>query len=230
MSVPTKFGAVRGRNGNAFVAQNVGGSVMGIVGATGSVLSASMAIFSAIDPNPSTPLTKQRAYGPGSGLVSTTKPISGAVYGYGNNVPAGSYIISRITTAIAGVSSNLLLFMGRGNMVRSISAYRHDLGVRMLNSWIGNSFAWTGKLASGASKNSRLMWLNAASTAVVTPTALNTVFMKDIALNSTSAIAVDSAANPSRAIPGEFILQVDFVTRPILSGGNKFNYKPITGM
>lgn len=230
MAVPTKFGAVRGRNGNAFVAQNVGGSVMGIVGATGSVVSATLAIFDALAPNDISAKTKQRAYGPGSGLVSTTKPISGAVYGYGNNVPAGSYIISRITTAIAGVSSNLLLFMGQGNMIRPISSIRHDFGVRMLNSWLTNSFAWTGKLASGASKNSRLMWLNTASTAVVTPTALNTVFMKDIALNSTSAIAVDSAATPTRAVPGEFILQVDFVTRPVLSGGDKFNYKPITGM
>lgn len=230
MAVPTKFGAVRGRNGNAFVSQNVGGAVMGIVGATGSVLSASLAVYDAIAPTPLTSLTKQRAYGPGSGLVSTAKPISGAVYGYGNNVPAGSYIISRITTAIAGVSSNLLLFMGQGNMIRPISSFRHDFGVKMLNSWLTTSFAWTGKLASGASKNSRLMWLNAAQTAVVTPVALNTVFMKDIALNSTSAIANDNAATPSRTVPGEFILQVDFVTRPILSGGNKFTYKPITGM
>lgn len=230
MAVPTKFGAVRGRNGNAFVAQNVGGAVMGIVGATGSVFSTSLAMFDALAPNDIRPTTKQRAYGPGSGLVSTTKPISGAAYGFGNNVPAGSYIISRITTSIAGISSNLLLFMGQGNRIRPISAFTHDFGVRMLNSWLTNSFAWTGKLTSGASKNSRLMWLNAAQTAVVTPTALNTVFMKDIALNSTSAIAVDSAATPTRAVPGEFILQVDFVTRPVLSGGDKFTYKPITGM
>lgn len=230
MATPTKFGAVKARNGNTFVAQNVGGAVMGIVGATGSVLSASLAVYDAISDTVKTSLTKQRAYGPGSGLVSSTKAISSGVYGYGDALPAGQYIISRITTSIAGGANNVLLFMGRGSKIRPISAFTHDFGVKMLNSWLGNSFAWTGKLASGASKNSRLMWLNAASTAVVTPTALNTVFMKDIALNSTSAVAVDSAATPTRAVPGEFILQVDFVTRPILSGGNKFNYKPITGM
>ena len=229
MATPTKFGAVKARNGGTFTSQNIGGAVMGIVGATGSVLSASLAIFDGIANTPLTSLTKQKAYGPGSGLVSSTKCISSGVYAYGNSLPAGQYIISRITTSIAGVASNVLLFMGRGSMMRPISAYNHDLGVKMLTSWLANSFAWTGKLANGNSKNSRLMWLNAASTAVVTPTALNTVFMKDIALNSASSTANDNAATPTRAIPGEFILQVDFVNKT-LTGGSKFNYKPITGM
>lgn len=203
---------------------------MGVVGATGSVLSASLSMFDALAPNEISAVTKQRAYGPGSGLVSSTKAISAAAYGFGNVPVAGSYIISRITTAIAGVASTALLFMSRGSMVRPISSFRRDFGVRMLDSWLSNSFSWTGRLANGNSKNSRLMWLNAASTAVVTPTSMNTLFMRDIALGSSSGIANDNAATPSRAFPGEFIIRIDFVTRPVLSGGNKFNYKPITGM
>jgi len=40
----------------------------------------------------------------------------------------------------------------------------------------------------------------------------------------------DSAANPTRAVPGELVMKVDFVTLTVASGGDFFDYKPITGM
>ena len=40
----------------------------------------------------------------------------------------------------------------------------------------------------------------------------------------------DSAANPTRAIPGELVMKVDFVTLTVANGGDFFDYKPITGM
>lgn len=230
MAVTTKFGAVKNRTNGTFTGQNVGGAIMGVVGATGSVISASMSIFDAVASNwDFKNTTKQRAYGPGSGLVSSQKAISSGVYGY-NAATAGTYIISRITTSIAGVASNVLLFMGAGSKIRPIHAFNHDFGVKMLTLWNSNRFAWTGRLASGATKASRLMWLNAAGTAIVTPAVLNTTYMRDIALGSATSTANDNAATVSRTSPGEFIVLVDFVTRPVLSGGSKFNYKPITGM
>jgi hypothetical protein len=39
----------------------------------------------------------------------------------------------------------------------------------------------------------------------------------------------DSAANPTRAIPGELVMKADFVTLTT-SGGDFFDYKAITGM
>jgi hypothetical protein len=41
--------------------------------------------------------------------------------------------------------------------------------------------------------------------------------------------AVDDAARPTRAVPGELVMKIDFVNEG-LSGGNFFDYKPITGM
>lgn len=231
MAVTTKFGMVKNRSGNTFTGQNIGGAVMGIVGATGSVISAmGLSLIEGLANSVVTSTqTKQRAYGSGSGLVSSTKAISSGAYGYGNNVPAGSYIISRITTSIAGVANTALLFMGQATKVATIHEFKHDFGVKNLTAWVGSSFAWTGKLANGNSKLSRLMWLNAASTAVITPSVLNGTFMFDITDANATDKAVDSAANPTRAIPGEFIMKVDFVVNSLSTSGNKFNYKPITG-
>lgn len=229
MAVPTKFGAVRSKTNGDFTAQNVSGAIMGVAGSATGPITASMALYDALATNDIRPDLKERAYGPGSGLVSSKKSISSGVYNY-NSAAAGTYIISRITSTIAGVASTALLFMGCANKIKAIHEKNHDSGVKMLTSWVGNSFSWTGKLANGNSKLSRLMWLNAASTAVVTPAPLNGVFLWDIADGNATNKAVDNAATPSRSIPGEFILLVDFVTTPVLSGGNAFDYKPITGM
>ena len=45
-----------------------------------------------------------------------------------------------------------------------------------------------------------------------------------------SDIAADSAAEPTRAVPGELVMKVDFVTLGVSSGGDFFDYKAITGM
>ena len=55
-------------------------------------------------------------------------------------------------------------------------------------------------------------------------------FMYDIADGNATNIAFDSAAQPTRALPGELVLKVDFVTLTVASGGDFFDYKPITGM
>ena len=60
------------------------------------------------------------------------------------------------------------------------------------------------------------------------PDALNEDFW-DPAAGSTSANS-DSAANPTRAVPGELILLNDFVDADISTSGNFFDYKSITGM
>ena len=47
---------------------------------------------------------------------------------------------------------------------------------------------------------------------------------------SLNVLHSDSAANPTRAIPGELVMKVDFVTLSVASGGDFFNYKAITGV
>ena len=70
----------------------------------------------------------------------------------------------------------------------------------------------------------------AAGTAVATPSTLTSTNMWDLADGNASDRAADSAANPTRAIPGELVMKVDFVDLSIATGGDFFDYKAITGM
>ena len=77
----------------------------------------------------------------------------------------------------------------------------------------------------------RINWLNAAGNAAAPPVKLNGTYMWDPVADSVSQNS-DSAANPTRAIPGEFVMKVDFVTVSIddANAGDFFDYAPITGM
>ena len=61
------------------------------------------------------------------------------------------------------------------------------------------------------------------------PAALNEN-MFDISDGDATDVAADSAAEPTRAVPGELVMKVDFVTLSVSSGGDFFDYKAITGM
>ena len=89
-------------------------------------------------------------------------------------------------------------------------------------------FAWTGRLDDGTPLFSRTNWINTAGDGVGLPVAANENphQPEDNALGQKS----DSAANPTRAIPGELVMKVDFVDTSVATGGDFFDYKPITGM
>lgn len=225
MAVPTKFGAVRNTTGSAFTAQTVGGVVMGNESATGP-LTKSFSILDAITLNhglngDALPRLKS------SGIYTTQKALNAGTFAY-NAARAGTWVISRITESLSGVANTKMLFMA-SNSASPIARFKHDIGVAMLTAWRTQRFAWTGKLANGNPVNSRTLWLNGDGTAVTRPSSLGGIFMFDIRDGNATDVAVDDAANPTRAIPGEFVLRADFVTAG-LSGGNHFNYKPITGI
>lgn len=228
MAVPTKFGAVRNTVGGAFTQQTIGGVVMGI-NTTSTILTEGMTLMEGVtlaDGKAANTLPRERG---STGIYRTKKPLSSGTFCY-NGAANRTYVISRIATSLAGVSNTKLLFMAQANTnSRSIHEFRHDLGVKMLTAWVSGRFSWTGKLANGTSKASRTMWLNADGTAVSAPTSLSTTFMYDLADDNATDQAADAAARPTRSVPGEFVLRADFVTAG-LSGGNFFDYKPITGM
>jgi hypothetical protein len=228
MAVPTKFGAVRNTVGGAFTQQVIGGVVMGI-NTTSTILTEGMTLMEGVvlaDGNAANALPRERT---STGIYRAAKIVSGGTFAY-NAARNNTWIVAKMSTSIGGVSSDKLLFMGQGaTNGRSIAEFRHDIGVKMLTAWVNGRFSWTGKLADGSSKASRIMWLNAAGTAVSAPSTLSTTFMRDLADGNATDMAVDSATNPTRSIPGEFVLRADFVTAG-LSGGNFFDYKPITGM
>lgn len=219
MAVTTRFGSVRGTKNTTFAGQVISSVVMG-VGSLSPI--ENVALNSAGGYNA---LPRERG---SSGIYRTKKPYSSGTFAF--DPKAGNWIVAGMGTTISGVANNTLLFMSPGsNNGKSVAEFRHDTGVKMLNLWNANRFSWTGRLADGSAKVSRLMWLNADGTAVEAPATLSTTFMRDMALGSAVATANDNVARPSRTIPGEFTMRADFVSAG-LSSGNFFDYKPITGM
>jgi len=226
MPVPGRTGALRGTKNTAFTTQTVSGVVMGIENAQSSVITENFAIRTALATKDGfTNGVQERDSG--SSIVRARKILSGGAFAY-NAARFNTWVIARIATSLAGVATNVLLFMGAGNKLVTTHEFRHDFGVRMLTAF-RTGFAWTGRLRNGNPVASRRLWLNADGTAVATPTSLVTVNMWDLRDGNATDQAVDDAARPTRAVPGELVMKIDFVNEG-LSGGNFFDYKPITGM
>lgn len=224
MAVPTKFGAVKNTTGGAFVSQTVNGVVMGNNSTTGPIASGLSLLDAATLNSESISVTLPKEQS--SGLYTTKKPLSSGVFAY---FSSDNYVIAKVSETLSGVSKNNILFMDAPSLQKNIHSFEGDLGVKMLSAWTSLRFSWTGKLANGNSINSRKRWMNADGTAVATPATLSGTNMWDLTDGNASNKAVDDAATPTRAIPGEFVLKVDFVTAG-LAGGNFFDYKPITGV
>ena len=227
MAVAGKTGALRGTRNTAFSAQNYSGVILGNSATGTNGITVALPLYDAVETNANmSTMTKERDSG--SSLVRAKKILSSGTFAY-NAAVNSTYVISRITTTLAGVAKTNLLFMGAGTRSKPIHDFIHDFGVKYLTAWVSGRFSWTGKLSTGATKNSRQMWLSADGTSVSAPTTLSATFMKDLRDGNASDKAVDDTVNVSRAIPGELVMKVDFVNKS-LSGGDFFDYKAITGM
>ena len=166
-----------------------------------------------------------------SGIYNVAKALSGGTFGYS---AAGKYVIARSSDTLSGVSNTKLLFMGAGDKL-PIARFRGDYGAKLLTAFRNNQFSWNHTLDSGAKiTNMRINWLNSAGNAAEPPTALNGTYMWSESAGAAARLA-DNAANPTRAIPGELVMKVDFVNIDITGTGvnlpgDFFDYKPITGM
>lgn len=162
-----------------------------------------------------------------SGIYNVHKPLTGGTFAYSE---AGKYVMARVSDTLSGAANTKLIFMGAGQR-QAIPRFQGDYGAKLLTAWRQNQFSWLGTLDSGAKiTNMRTQWLNSGGTAAASAATLNGTNMWDPTAGAVSANS-DSAANPTRAVPGEFVMKVDFVTIDIGAGaGDFFDYKPITGM
>lgn len=233
MAVPSGNNHLKNTSGGAFTSQTQGGTLLGN-GTTGDVISNALLLKDAVDADIKIPFPIERAYpGFGSyptntgGMYGTQKALSGGTFAY---LEAGKYIIRTISTTISGVASSEVLIPGADKGDRhAIHQFIHDFGVGLLASWRANEFSWNGNLDAGTPILSRLNWLNAAGTAPEAPATLTGNDPWDPVAGSASQ-KTDSAANPTRSIPGELVMKVDFVDTSVATGGDFFDYKPITGM
>ena len=224
MAVPSSNSDKRNTTGGAFSSQTQGGTILNNDN-TGDVITKAFQLNTANNyDRPNNMLPRVSA----SGIYNVAKALSGGTFGYS---AAGKYVIARVSDTLSGVSKTNLLFMGAGNTRASIAQFQGDFGAKLLTAWRQNQFSWTGYLDNGTDKitNMRTQWLNTAGTAAASPTALNGTYMWSESAGAAARLA-DNAANPTRAIPGELVMKVDFVTLTVASGGDFFDYKPITGM
>lgn len=231
MTVPAKTGYLQDTAGGTFVKQRYGGTVMGISGDS-TILTKDLSIMDGLSDNQLAGYDALPRLLTTSGkLYNTKKPLSSGTFAY-NAAKARTFVISRIATSLSGVSKTNLLFMGIGSSRRAIMDFQHDFGAKLLTAWRANLFSWLGLLDNGNKIKSRRLWLTAGSrntSGGSAPSSLSTTNMLDLADGDATDKAVDKASTPTRAIPGSLVMKVDFVT-VTTSGGDFFNYKPITGM
>ena len=221
MAVPSSNNHLANTSGGAFTAQSQGGTILGNT-TTGDIITRASSLKDNASDFGKTPGPAEIA----NGLVANTKALSGGTFAYQS---AGNYVIRTISTTISGVSKTNMLIPGSdSNTRRSIHQFQHAIGAKTLTKFRAGQYTLTGTKANGTSNLSRLIWLNAAGSAAQAPVSLDEN-MYDIADGNAVDRAVDSAANPSRTVPGELVMKVDFVTTDVSTGGDFFDYKPITG-
>ena len=202
--------------------QSQGGTVLGNTSTnTGQITKALSLISNATDWNQGT-LPRNNA----TGLIANTTVNSNGTFAY---QAAAKYVIARHSTTLSGVSNTKLLFMGKAPS-QSIAQFRQSFGAKTVTAFRRGRFSWTGTLSSATapSSQSRHNWLAVGGASVSAPAALN----ENMWSQSGSATADWEAGVfglPTRAIPGELVMKVDFVTLT-LSGGDFFDYAAITGM
>jgi hypothetical protein len=223
MAVPSSNSHLKNTTGGAFSSQTQGGTIINNDN-TGDVITKALQLNDAVaNTTDSSVLPSVGA----SGIYNVAKALSGGTFGYSAE---GKYVIARSSDTLSGVSNTKLLFMGAGDKL-PIARFRGDFGAKLLTAFRNNQFSWNHTLDSGAKiTNMRVNWLNSAGTAAASPTSLNGTYMWDVADGNATNRAADSAANPTRAIPGELVMKVDFVTLTVASGGDFYDYAPITGM
>ena len=219
MPVPSGNNHLKNTANGAFTAQTQGGTILGNT-TTGDVITKASALKDNANAPQDGPGPKAKA----NGLVANQKVLSGGTFAYSD---AGNYVIRTISTTLSGVASTKVLIPGSEGARVAVHEFLKEKGADTTSLIRKNRFSRTGYYNTGNKISSRNLFMNAAGTASAAPSALNN-FMYDIA-DTDATDQADDDAIPTRAIPGELVMKVDFVTLGT-SGGDHFDYKAITGM
>jgi len=226
MAVPSGNNHLKNTAGGAFTSQTQGGTLLGN-GTTGDVITKALLLKDAVDAETKVPLPIENSYPAGGGVYGTQKAYTSGTFAYFSE---GNYVIRGVSATLSGVASTEVLIPGSDNGGRNaIHQFIHDFGVGLLAKWRANEFSWIGRFDNGNVITRRVNWKDSNGTAVGIPATLTGNDPWDPVAGSASQ-KTDSAANPTRAIPGELVMKVDFVDLAVATGGDYYNYSAITGM
>lgn len=226
MAVPGFRGHMKNTSGGDFTSQIYSAVALGINQA--NIFTRSFRVIDAIadnnvDTGPRELTTSGKTY-------NARKIVSGGEFAY-NAAKYNTFIASRLTTSLAGIANNALLFMGKGKLLKTNHDFSHDFGAKILSAFRANLFSPLGKLDNGGKLKSRRLWLNPSnrnSASGAAPQTLSTTNMYDIADGNATDKAYDKASKPTRSVPGTLVVMIDFVDKDIATSGNYLEYKPIT--
>jgi len=226
MPVPSPSApAVVNTTGGAFVAQNQGGTLLGN-GTTGSVITKAFLLKDAVDAETKVPFPVVLS----NGLYGTQKAFASGTFAY---FEAGKYVIKTISDTISGVASNLVLSPASYSAgSRSIMDFQNDFGATIASRFRNGRYSYTGYSSHADTKfavRSAALFTNADGDAIEAPATLTGTNMFDLTDGDAADKAVDRAATPTLAVPGQLVMKVDFVDLDPATGGDYFDYKPITG-
>jgi len=214
---------LKNTSNGTFISTTEGGTILGNT-STNTVITKALALKDNATDFGSGPKPRELA----DGLQGNHKPLSAGTFGY---EAAGKYVIATSSSTLSGVSKTNILITGRGQMNNSIHQFIHSFGAKTVTAFRAGRFSWTSTKRTGAAIGARINWLQVASGGMDTATApasLNEDMVNPV--GGSTGRRTDSAANPTRSVPGELVMKVDFVTLSVASGGDFFDYKAITGM
>jgi len=147
---------------------------------------------------------------------------------------AGKYVIAASSDTLNGSANTKILITGRGADRNAIQRFHHSFGAKTVTAFRTNRFSWTHTKSispPGGTPSARHNWLAVATAGMDSPS-VPASLNENMWSESAGAVAAnpDNAASPTRALPGELVMKVDFVVTDKATGGDFFDYKAITGM
>lgn len=199
--------------GGSFTAQRQGGTIIGLSAATTKITKAILVKDVNAGDMTIYPLPKLLS---GARTYNTAKILSAGTFAYNSNSGRiRTYIMSRLTTSLAGgVANTFLQFMGNVGIAPSIAYYVQDNFNNVTSAIRTNLFSRTGYGSTG--------------TGYVGKIKARTTWNTTITATAGSDFG-SVASQPTRAIPGRLIFLTNFVDYAPATSSNFYSYKPITG-
>lgn len=232
MAVPGLNGAVRNTKGGDFVKQTISAVSLGITDAN-RIFSSALPINETLKENQleGKDTLPRELIGAGY-LYNAKKAVPSGVFAYNSALPSNNTVVaSRMSETLAGTSNDLLLFMGQAKLRRSTHPFMGDFGVKILTAWRANLYSPLGLTNAGTKLKSRRLWLDPNNRNSVDGAPLTTLHgtnMLDLTNGDADDVALDKAATPTRALPGTYVVLVDFVDSDVATSSNYLDIKPIT--
>jgi len=206
--VPSSNSHLKNTAGGSYTKQTQGGTLIGLSTATTIITKAiQVKDVNALDKSIYT-YPKELS---GARTYNTQKILSGGTFAYNSNIRTGNtYILSRVTTTLAGVSKTFLQFMGGTPSGPKFPYYIKDNYDNTTTLIRKMQLSFTGWNTDGTKIKKRTTWIT----------------------DPTGTAGTDfgtSGSIPSRAIPGELYILSNFVTYNPATSSNKYNYPAITG-